>query len=164
MDLYLHMHKAKKDHFRLIRTLNKWIHKKTHRARPVRVHSQLIKKRLEHILLYLSWPGSQCAMFAVYSGVHVLLVSLFGRSIVRSISHFFGRPILFLVDQKPISNFFGRPIFFLVNQKPFSQGFCQPIFFWSNKFIFSQPKKKLIDQKHEKMFFLTKQKICLPKK
>ena len=84
---------------------------------------------------------------SIYSGVHVLLVSLFGRPIVRSISHFFGRPIFFLVDQKPISHFFGRPIFFLVNQKPFSHVFGRPIFFWSTKFIFGQPKKKLVDPK-----------------
>ena len=72
----------------------------------------------------------------VISGVHVLLVSLFGRPIVRSISHFFGRPIFFLVDQKPISHFFGRPIFFLVNQKPFSHVFGRPIYqiyFWLTK-------------------------------
>ena len=70
------------------------------------------------------------------SGVHVLLVSLFGRPIVWSISHFFGRPILFLVDQKPISNFFGRPIFFLVNQKPFSHVFGRPIFFLVDQIYF----------------------------
>ena len=37
---------------------------------------------------------------ADYSGVHVLLVSLFGIPIVRSISHFFGRPKKNLVDRK----------------------------------------------------------------
>ena len=76
----------------------------------------------------------------ILSGVHVLLVSLFGRPIVRSISHFFGRPIFFLVDQKPISHFFGRPIFFWLS------------------------KKKLVDQKHKKMAFSWPKKYWLTKK
>ena len=50
----------------------------------------------------------------VFSGVHVLLVSLFGIPIVRSMSHFFGRPIFFLVR---------IPNFFLVTK----------LFLWSTK-------------------------------
>ena len=48
------------------------------------------------------------------SGVHVLLVSLFGIPIVRSISQFFGRPNFFLVYQQ---------------------------FFWSTKFFFWLTKR-----------------------
>ena len=54
---------------------------------------------------------------------------------------FFGRPIFFLVDQKPISHFFGRPIFF-TNQKPFSHVYGRPIFFF-----FGRPNLFLVNQK-----------------
>ena len=47
----------------------------------------------------------------------------------------------FLVDQKPISHFFGRPIFFLVNQKTILS--C----FWSTNFFFGQPNLFLANQK-----------------
>ena len=53
------------------------------------------------------------------SGVHVLLVSLFGIPIVRSISQFFGRPNFFLVYQ----------IFF----------WSTKLFFWSTKFLVGIP-------------------------
>ena len=71
-----------------------------------------------------------------FSGVHVLLVSLFGIPIVQSISHFFGRPKKALVDQKKVwyrkkkiwytkmkfgrpKKKFGRPKKYLVYQKKF---------------------------------------------
>ena len=50
------------------------------------------------------------------SPVHVVLVSLFGRPIVRSISHFFGRPIFFWSTKNQF-------LIFLVDQ----------FFFWSTK-------------------------------
>ena len=78
------------------------------------------------------------------SGVHVLLVSLFGRPIVRSISHFLVDQfffwstknlfLIFLVDQ-----------FFFTNQKPFSHVYGRPIFFF-----FGQPKKNWSTKKNEK--------------
>ena len=84
----------------------------------------------------LDLPTYPCPM---YSGVHVLLVSLFGIPIVWSISHFFGRPNIFC----GIPNFFfGRPNFFLVYQI-----FClvyQIFFGWLNLF-FGRPKKWEID-------------------
>ena len=70
---------------------------------------------------------------------HVLLVSLFGIPIVRSISHFFGRPHLFLVYQIffwSTKFLFGKSKFFLVYQN----------FFCSTKFFFGQPKKWEIDR------------------
>ena len=76
-------------------------------------------------------------MTIIMSGVHVLLVSLFGIPIVQSISHIFGRP----------KNKFSQPkkIWYtsknLVYQKEI----------WSTKKIFSIPKKNLVDQKNVKL-------------
>ena len=84
------------------------------------------------------------------SVVHVLLVSLFGRPIVRSISHFLVDQFFFLVDQKPISHFFGRPIFFLPTKNHFLMFLVDQFFFWSTKFIFGQPKKNWSTKKNEK--------------
>ena len=50
-----------------------------------------------------------------FSDVHVLLVSLLGIPIVRSFSHFFGRPNFFWYTEY----FFSRPNFFLVYQISF---------------------------------------------
>ena len=62
------------------------------------------------------------------SGVHVLLVSLFGIPIVRSISHFFGHPKKNLVDQKKI---------FLSTRKKFG---------WKKKFGIPKKNEKLTGQ------------------
>ena len=55
-------------------------------------------------------------IYEAFSDVHVLLVSLFGRPIVRSISHFFGWPIFFWSTKNQF-------LIFLVDQ----------FFFWSTK-------------------------------
>jgi hypothetical protein len=75
------------------------------------------------------------------SGIHVLLVSLFGIPIVWSIFHFFGRPKKNLVDLKEILVYkkeilgyqkkIGQPIKRLVDQKNI----------WYTKTIFGIPKK-----------------------
>ena len=67
------------------------------------------------------------------SGVHVLLVSLFGIPIVRSISQFFGRPNFFLVYQ---IFFWSTKLFFLVNQ---ISCWYTKLFFWYTKLFFGIP-------------------------
>ena len=51
--------------------------------------------------IHLESDLQKCS-FIDFSGVHVLLVGLFGIPIVRSISHLFGRPKKNLVNQKNV--------------------------------------------------------------
>ena len=86
-----------------------------------------------------------------WSGAHVLLVSLFGIPIVRSISHFFGRPNFFFVYQIFFcytKYLFGRPNFFLVDQISF---WYTKISFSYTKILFGQLNLFLVDQKNEKL-------------
>ena len=88
----------------------------------------------------------QCGRYL--SGVHVLLVSLFGIPIVWSISHFFGRPKKIWLTKKKI----------LVYQKKIwytKKKFGQP------KQEFGRPKKNLV---YQKKVWYTEKKIGQPKK
>ena len=61
--------------------------------------------------------------FSLTSGVHVLLVSLFGIPIVQSISHFFGRPKKIWLTKKNVG---------IAKKKN-----------WYTKMKFGRPKKKI---------------------
>ena len=89
------------------------------------------EKGSKHIGVEMCIRKKKCSQD--FSGVHVLLVSLFGIPIVRSISNFFGRPKKILVYQKK----------FWYTKKKF--GRLKKI--WSTQKIFGMPKKNLVYQK-----------------
>ena len=84
-------------------------------------------------LEYQQEDSARLSRFVIKSGVHVLLVSLFGMPILWSISHFFGIPNIFLVDQISFwytKIFFGRP---KIHRDWPKIPWNWTIFFWSTK-------------------------------
>ena len=73
--------------------------KASHKPRTFTFHSV--------VWLHDSSPVVSIALTEVFSSVHVLLVSLFGQPIVRSISHFFGLPFFFGTVESRFKKDFG---------------------------------------------------------